>query len=330
MINYFILIPFLLLLSLHSFSQDEDKFIHTKEGSQLASKRMLVLGCKEKYGAPSENQLIKQVCECQVNLLDRRYSNKQIRSYQKKYKNGAISRLIDEDTSLQKQFKECLEGGGSVSLLTLPSYRQSFVTKCVDNLRLRIDRPLNDTLARLFCNCAAEVLEKRKVSLEKFDDLSDPNSFLYNEIAYKCGSPFLERSDLAKDWKAANRMDIIGPDIDSIAVISVMGMHKVKMKIGKQTKIWLIDSGASDLLISEEFAKILKAEGVITSLNYLGEGHYGLADNRQITCKRYKIDSVEIGDLHINNVMLAVSKEAGEFLVGKSLLNKFTQWILDN
>ena len=328
--KYFPLLIALLLSGLHSKCQDEDKFIHTREGAQLGAKKFLVMGCQQGYGAPAENQLIKQICECQVNLLDRRYTNKQVKAYQKKYKSRAIFMLMNEDSSLQQQTKQCYEGTNNIALLTLPAYRQSFVGKCVDNLRLQTDKPLNDTLARLFCSCAADVLEKRKISLEKFDDLSDPNSFLYNEIAYKCGSPFLEPSDLAKDWKAINRKDIIGPDIDSVTVISVMGMHKVKIKIGTQTKIWLLDSGASDLLISDEFEKTLKSEGVINQLNYIGEGHYGLADNRQITCKRYKIDNVRIGHLVINNIILATSKETKEFLVGKSLLNKFSQWILDN
>ena len=167
--------------------------------------------------------------------------------------------------------------------------------------------------------------------LEKLDDLADPNSFLYNEVAYKCGSPYLEASDFARDWKPEFNKDINGPgDVDSVRVISVMGMHKVKITIGKETRVWLLDSGASDLLISDEFLKLLKQQGIVGEMNFAGEGRYRLADNSIITCRRYKINNVLIGRFRVDNVIIASSKATKEFLVGKSLLNKFSQWVLDN
>jgi hypothetical protein len=237
---------------------------------------------------------------------------------------------MDEDTLLQRQMKECANGNYNVLLLTIPAYRQSFVSKCMDNLKANSDKQLNDTLAALFCNCAADILEQRKITLEKFDDLSNPSSLLYNEVAYRCGSPYLDVSDFAKDWKASNANDISGPSIDSVQVISVMGIHKTKIRIGGELRVWMIDSGASDLLVSDEFAKLLKAKGVLSEFNFIGEGRYSLADDRIISCKRYKIDGVQIGHLTVNNVVLSVSKDAKEFLLGKSVLNKFTEWSIDN
>jgi hypothetical protein len=275
--------------------------------------------------------MITQVCQCQVNLLDRRYSTKQIKSYEQKYKGRGLATLIEEDTLLQNQIKQCLDNSKNLIITSIPAYRQSFITRCKDRLTASISKPVNDTLATAFCSCAADVLEKRRVTLETFDDLGDPSSFLYNEIAYKCGSPYLEPGDLAKDWKVSNSRDIIGDrDVDTVTIISVTGMHKVKIKIGAETRIWMIDSGASDLLISEEYAGRLKKQGVINELNFIGEGVYSLADNRQVSCKRYKIDSLQIGHFTINNVVIAYSRDTKDFLLGKSLLNKFTEWTIDN
>jgi len=318
-------------MSAQSLKEENDKIIHTKEGRPLATKKSLVIQCRKGYGAPVENKLITQICECQVNLLDRRYSIKQLKAYERKYHEYGIARLIDQDTLLKTQTTDCLGSSKNLVLTSIPSYRHSFVDKCIEKVKLNATKPLSDTLAAAFCSCAAEVLEKRKVTLERLDDLSDPSSFLYNEVAYKCGSPFLEPSDFAKDWTASNSKDISGNiNTDSVAVISVMGMHKIKITVGGQTRIWLIDSGASDLLISEDFAKTLKQQGTISEMNFAGEGYYALADNRLVLCKRYKIDNVHIGKFTINNVILAVSKEAKEFLAGKSLLNKFSEWALDN
>ena len=137
--------------------------------------------------------------------------------------------------------------------------------------------------------------------------------------------------DYALEWKPGDSVDIAGSSvIDSVQVISVLGMHKVKITIGGITKIWLLDSGASDLLISEEYAKELKERAVLTDSNYVGEGQYSLADNSIIVCKRYKISGVKIGRFVMNNVVIAISTKAKEFLLGKSVLNKFSQWTLDN
>jgi hypothetical protein len=310
--------------------QDDDKFIHTIEGNVLGSKKQLVFDCKVSYKAPADNEIIKQICDCQVNLLDWRYSNKQVRDFNKKYKGKAFSKLIESDSLFEKQRKECTSDSKKLSLFSIPDYKKSFIDKCVQDLILR-EKPINDTLATLFCSCAANVLESRKIPLEKLEDMSDPSSFLYNEVAFKCGSPYLKPSDFAKDWQFSDSIDITGPSVvDSVKVISLMGIHKVKITIGKETRIWMLDTGASDLLISDDFLILLKKQGAITEMNYVGEGRYSLADGSSITCKRYKIDNVLIGRFIINNVILASSKGTTDFLVGKSLLNKFSQWVLDN
>ena len=190
---------------------------------------------------------------------------------------------------------------------------------------------MNDTLATLFCSCAMDVIEKRKLTIEKFEDLTDPSSFLYNEIAYKCGSPYLRPSDFARDWKPADSADIKPTfSSDSVPVISVMGMHKIKITIGNETRIWMIDSGASDLLVSDEFIKLLKQQKVITELSFMGEGYASMANNSRVLCKRYKVNNVRIGRYTIDNVILSSSPGVKEFLMGKSLLNKFSSWTIDN
>lgn len=313
-------------------AQDNDKFLHSREGNTLGYKKDFVLDCVAGYGAPLDNPVLRQVCSCQVNLIDWHFSNSQIRDYRKKYKRAGFSRLIGDDTLLQNQISQCAAGVNDLLLLSIPSYRKNFITRCKDMVALAGgNKKYNDTAATVFCNCAVDVLEQRKITIEKFEDLEDPSSFLYNEVVYRCGSPWLEATDFAHDWQPDNRADIEGPyETDSVPVLSVMGMHKIKMTIGSETRIWLLDSGASDLLVSEEFFKKLKDQGVVTNLDYIGEGRYAMADSRVIACKRYKIDGVHIGEFTINNVVIAASRYAKEFLVGKSLLNKFRHWTLDN
>lgn len=319
----------LLLINNLVLAQDYNEYIHSKEGKELVTRHNLITSCVLNYGAPAGNPAVTKICECQVDLLEGRYRDKQVKDYRKKYGINALSHLMEEDSLLQKQIQDCSKNL-NLGLHSIPAYRQSFVTKCIQSIKMSSDKPVNDTLAERFCNCAADIMEQRKIRIENMEDLSNPSSLLYNEIAYKCGSPFLEKSDMAKDWKASNYNDIVGPSIDSVPVISIMGIHKIKIRIGNEVRVWMIDSGASDLLISEEFGKTLKAKGLLSEANFIGEGRYSLADNRIVTCKRYKIDSIQIGHMVVNNIILATSKNAVEFLAGKSLLNKFSQWSIDN
>jgi hypothetical protein len=311
-------------------AQYVDQYLRSVEGTIIGFKKEFIMNCINNLGAPSESKVIQQVCECQFDLIDGRYPIKKIRSYSRKYKGNAFGKLLDEDTLLQQQLTACNSVSG-LTLFSIPDYRKSFIDRCVLNLSTSSKVAVNDTLAQLFCSCAADILEKRKIPLEKLDELSDQSSFLYNEVAYKCGSPYLSPSDFARDWQLSDSLNVIGPsNIDSVPVISVMGMHKVKIRIGKETRIWMIDSGASDLLISDEFLKTLIRSGEILERDFIGEGRYNLADNRTLICKRYRIDSVYIGRFMLKNVIIASSKETIEFLLGKSVLNKFSQWILDN
>lgn len=312
-----------------ALSQDYNEYIHSKEGRELVTRHNLVTACVLNYGASTGNREVTKVCECQVDLLERRYDNKQIKNYRKKYGENALPHLIKDDTLLQQQIRDCSKNS-NVALYNNPAYRQSFVTKCIENIKTSSGKPVNDSLAGLFCNCAADIMEQRKITIEKMGELSDPSSLLYNEIAYKCGSPFLAASDVAKDWKASNSNDIVGPPVDSVPVVSIMGIHKIKIQIGSEIRVWMIDSGASDLLVSDAFAQTLKAKGFLSEAGFIGEGRYSLADNSIILCRRYKIDSIKVGNMIVNNVILASSKDAEVFLAGKSLLNKFSQWSIDN
>lgn len=321
---------FLLFNGITVVGQNADSYILTKEGSPIINRRQFVFECKRNLGMPAENQLATQVCECRADLIDGRFTMKQLRSYIKTYGNEAMDRLIANDTALQREFNNCSSTMGDIPVSTIPEYRESFIKRCKFNLEVGTLEEANDTLVHKFCSCAADVIETRKIPVDRVEELYDENSFLYNEVVYKCGSPFLKPTDIPKDWKAADSTEIKGRHIDSVPVISVMGMTKIKITMGKSTKIWMLDSGASDMVISEGYFKDLVKAGVMHEKNFVGSGKFQIADGKIITCKRYKADSVQIGSFVVKDVLITVSRGSKTFLVGKSLLNKFSQWTLDN
>src|SRR5215510_7818182 len=122
-----LLLIYLLFAAKCLFCQDEDKIIRTKEGSVLGNRRTLVLECKKGYAAPPEDKIITQICECQVDLLNRRFTNKQVKAYQKIYKNYGFVQMMEDDTLLQRELKKCTDGVNDVLLLSIPDYRKNFI-----------------------------------------------------------------------------------------------------------------------------------------------------------------------------------------------------------
>ena len=48
------------------------------------------------------------------------------------------------------------------------------------------------------------------------------------------------------------------------------------------------------------------------------------------TCRKYRISGVRVGKFTLDNVVVAVTDKGKKVIAGRSLLNKFTNWIIDN
>ena len=67
--------------------------------------------------------------------------------------------LLEEDTALQRQFKDCSESFDDVLFQSIPASRESFVKKCLENLRLANEKKVGDAQGSKFCNCALDVMD---------------------------------------------------------------------------------------------------------------------------------------------------------------------------
>ena len=162
------------------------------------------------------------------------------------------------------------------------------------------------------------------------ETLSDPNSLLFYEMIYKCGDPFLMKEEFTKNWNQNSEKDINGPAEDTIKTLSLNGMTYVKMKVGSMVKIWLFDTGASDLLINRDMEEALKKENALSQSNYIGTGEYEMANGMIDTCRKYMINNLQIGKFSVDNIVVAITDKGKRIIVGKALLNKFSKWILNN
>jgi hypothetical protein len=322
-----ILLCIFLTGSVQTFAQDE--FIYTKEGQSILNRRQLIANCLRGLNKDRTDQKSLTICECQTNKLDWQFTRKQYRKYTSK---GIIDigALIKEDSLFEKEIRACYGNSGITILLQAESFQSDFITDCMEGIKKNTEKKLDSNRLKAFCNCQLNLIKTKKITDAEMKALSNPNTLLFFEIMYKCGDPFMEKSEPDKNWNAQYANDITGPEIDTVKVLSLHGMTYVKIRTGSMVQVWLFDTGASDLLITKDMEAELKKENIITEQNYLGTGEYEMANGMVDTCRKYTISNVQLGQFYINNIVVAVSDKARRIIVGKGLLNKFSNWSLNN
>lgn len=116
----------------------------------------------------------------------------------------------------------------------------------------------------------------------------------------------------------------------SISLQESGGVYKLWVKIGSVKKLFILDSGASELAISKETERDLISLGIISKKNYLPSGPYRLADGSIVEARRILIPSIQVGDFTVYNVTTSVGGSGTPLLLGRSFLDKFKKWSIDN
>lgn len=118
---------------------------------------------------------------------------------------------------------------------------------------------------------------------------------------------------------------------ESIPLIREHGIFMVPVLINdKITLNFTIDSGASDVSIPADVFSTLIRTGTIAKKDLLGTQEYELADGSQRTSQQFRIRSLRIGNLELQDVTASVSPSAGSLLLGQSFLERFKYWSIDN
>lgn len=303
--------------------------IYTKEGRVVLNRRQVVNNCLAALNKDRSDKTALAICECQANKLNNRFTNKQ---YKQHTKNNVIdlTGLIGEDSLVQKEIQECYLASGQTILLQAEGFENEFVEQCRKSIQSSSDKTLDPGRLDSFCRCQLQMVKTKRLTDQEMNTLSNPNSLLFFEMMYRCGSPYANKTDKESNWAPSSSTDVKGPAADTINVLSLNGMTYVKVKIGSLVQVWLFDTGASDLLVNTETEATLKKENVLTQTNYLGVGEYELANGTVETCRRYRVNGVQIGSFSVDNVIVSVSEKGKRIIVGKTLLNKFRSWSLNN
>ncbi len=303
--------------------------IHTKDGLPILSKKQFINNCLNSLRKDKTDSMALAICDCQASKLDRHFTSKQFRQHTSA---GIIdiASMIKEDSLLNVQIDNCFKSSGKTILMQAEGFEEEFISDCKRSLSTATEKKLDDERVARFCQCQLQMVKTKKLTDADMATLSNPNSLLFFETMYTCGDPFRVKEESNNQWNEAAANDISGPASDTVSVLNLNGMTYVKMKTGSLYQFWLFDTGASDLLINNDMEATLKEESIITNENYLGTGEYEMANGMIDTCRKYKINNVRFGKYTLNNITVAVTDKGKRIIVGKALLNKFGNWVMDN
>src|SRR3954470_19630010 len=93
---------------------------------------------------------------------------------------------------------------------------------------------------------------------------------------------------------------------------------------------FILDTGASDVLIPDEVARELESAGKLDRGDFLGTRTYVLADGSKIPSRRILLRQLTVGDVTVSNVTANIGRSGSPPLLGQSFLSKFASWTLDN
>ena len=108
------------------------------------------------------------------------------------------------------------------------------------------------------------------------------------------------------------------------------GVFEIVISIKGIKKKFILDSGASDVSISQNTEQELIQEGVLKKENYIESALYRVADGSIIKCRRFILPELRVGEFTVKNIQVAVGINNTPLLLGKSFLDKFSKWSINN
>lgn len=277
----------------------------------------------------NEKVLTEIYLDCGIHSLVAHYSCSEIAALS--FINlGDIKKILDTmNEKASRDFDECYkEKQGLLKFSNLGEFGYTILFKsCIDNIISTDSIYYEDIDEDTFCDCYANKIIDKNFTYayyinEFFDELVDESSVSHNEIYLNC-----YYNSMKKEEDINHSRDISGPSLKEEIDILDVGSRKIKILLGDHVKYFDLDTGAEETVITMKMAELLEKDGLISK--YLDDKYFVLADGTEADCKQMIINNFKIGNFTVNNVTVAVPKEAeGSFLLGLSFLNKF-KWSID-
>ncbi len=201
--------------------------------------------------------------------------------------------------------------------------------KSIEQDLFYLEDSLTEKQVEEYCNCTVEKMFEGGYTYGDMLDIENENSATYNEIVVPCLSKIL-KTDTDLNKKTISNLSITGGGASSrIPLTNYFGEgYKLKINIGGIERYFLLDTGASDIIIDRDVERELLLNGLLSREDYLGKSEYIMANNQVIDAQVVRVDKITIGDYTIKNVELSII-DSGALLCGISFLDMFKKWEID-
>jgi hypothetical protein len=310
------------------FAQSDSLF--NGRGTYLGTRSGFLVDCKKALGESTGGLFdLDRACPCIIELILTFKEIDQARTA------GALDKLdfeatIGKDTVRMSAMQACMTANTNKNVplsLLAPELLAAMEGELTNVLKTYPQFAAGDVDVGLLSRCFMEQLVEHKLTLADLSIAQDVNSPLFNELMVPCGN---RSKNPGRAPAGSMATDLVGPvGTFEVPAIALERVHKVKVRIGGVDRYFVIDSGANDCFISVDVMKELLAAGAVMEDQRLTPRAYVMADGTNIICDRFNVSGLTIGEHTLNNVVFATMDKNFQFLLGKSALDKFTQWSID-
>ena len=108
------------------------------------------------------------------------------------------------------------------------------------------------------------------------------------------------------------------------------GVYFIPCKVNGLSYDFIFDTGATDVLISEAVAKVLREKGLLSESEIIGIDKYSIANGDIVEGTKIILKSLEIGSVKLFNVNASIVNTVdAPLLLGQSALQKFGKFSVD-
>ena len=203
--------------------------------------------------------------------------------------------------------------------------KKGFIRGCVKVLVNEASMDIGFVEMEDYCECMYDkaLLQGSDFSLE---DYADPNSIIALETLATC-KHLLDGFEELIYWN--DKDGLMGCEYkQDIPLIYMDGAYYVKVSIAGETKYLLVDSGARETIINESWANNLKTKNAFVDIGPLGYETFILGDESEVSVKKYRLKSFQVGDCTYSNFIVGVIPEGG-MVLGIGFLGLFDSWEID-
>lgn len=166
----------------------------------------------------------------------------------------------------------------------------------------------------------------------------DNNDKLFNAINYLISLALKDDkyktndSDPFANKNFKKNFEIISENTNSnkIPLTNENGVYKIWVNIGNLKEHFILDTGASEISLSQKSEEELINKGIIQKSDYLESGLFRIANGSIVTCRRVNLKQIKVGNFIVKNVIASIGVSDAPLLLGKSFLDKFNKWSIDN